>query len=83
MTSHLYRADVLQMSVWSEIEPLPTGMPIVQIGLRDGEMGKNYPSEIALRSDVGVTLRVLVPMLQDKIDAKGHSRCRTSRVDRT
>ena len=64
-------ADVLQMSVWSEIEPLPTGMPIVQIGLRDWEMGKNYPSEIALRSDVGVTLRVLVPMLQDKIDAKG------------
>ena len=64
-------ADVLQMSVWSVIEPLPTGMPIVQIGLRDWEMGKNYPSEVALRSDVGVTLRVLVPMLQDKIDAKG------------
>ena len=63
-------ADVLQMSVWSEIEPLPTGMPIVQIGLRDWEMGKNYPSEIALRSDVGATLRVLVPMLQVKIDAK-------------
>jgi len=60
-------ADVLQMSVWSEIEPLPSGMPIVQIGLRDWEMGKNYPAEIALRSDVGTTLRALVPILQDQM----------------
>jgi benzoylformate decarboxylase len=60
-------ADVLQMSVWSEVEPLPNGMPIVQIGLRDWEMGKNYPAEIALRSDVGTTLRALVPIVQDQM----------------
>ena len=27
-------ADVLRMSVWAPVEPLPEGMPIVQIGQR-------------------------------------------------
>ena len=35
-------ADPVRMSVWSEVEPLPDGMAIVQIGLVDWEMGKNY-----------------------------------------
>jgi benzoylformate decarboxylase len=58
-------ADVLQMSVWSETDPLPPELPIVQIGLRDWEMGKNYPSEIALRSDVKETLQKLIPRLRE------------------
>ena len=56
-------ADVLCMSVWSDIEPMPEGLPLVQIGLADWEMGKNYPAEIALRADVGETLRALLPVL--------------------
>ena len=57
-------ADVLRMSVWSEVDPLPPNLPIVQIGLLDWEMGKNYPAEIALRADVGETLRALIPLLE-------------------
>ena len=49
-------ADVLRMSVWSEVEPLPTGMPIIQIGLNDWEMGKNFPTELAIRANVKETL---------------------------
>ena len=56
-------ADVLCMSVWSDIDPMPEGLPLVQIGLADREMGKNYPAEIALRADVGETLRALLPVL--------------------
>ena len=59
-------ADVLRMSVWSETDPLPDNMPVVQIGQRDWEMGKNYPAEIALRADVEETLRALIPELQRK-----------------
>jgi benzoylformate decarboxylase len=59
-------ADVLRMSVWSEIDPLPNGMAIVQIGLEDWEMGKNYAAEIALRGDVRETLAALVPVLKEK-----------------
>ena len=57
-------ADVLTMSVMSEVEPLPTGMRVVQIGLRDWEMGKNFPAELAVRSDVKETLAALMPLLK-------------------
>ena len=59
-------SDVLRMSVASDVEPLPPNVPVIQIGLLDWEMGKNYPAEIALRSDVAETLRALVPMLEAK-----------------
>jgi benzoylformate decarboxylase len=59
-------ADVLRMSVWNEVDPLPTGLAVVQIGQRDWEMGKNYPTEQALRADVGETLRALIPVLRAK-----------------
>ena len=55
--------EILQMSVYSETDPLPSELDILQIGLRDWEMGKNYPAKIALRHDVGETLRALIPRL--------------------
>ncbi len=63
-------ADVLQMSVWSETDPLPPDLPIIQIGLRDWEMGKNYPAEMALRSDVKETLQKLIPQLRELQNTK-------------
>jgi benzoylformate decarboxylase len=57
-------SDVLQMSVWSEVEPLPETTKVAMIGLRDWEMGKNFPAEIALRANVKETLRALVPILK-------------------
>jgi benzoylformate decarboxylase len=57
-------ADVLKMSVWSETEPLPETTKVAMIGLRDWEMGKNFPAEIALRADVKETLKALVPLLK-------------------
>jgi len=52
-------ADVLRMSVFSEIDPLPKSTAVVQIGLRDWEMGKNYAADLAIRSDVKHTLQDL------------------------
>lgn len=59
-------ADVLRMSVYSPVDPLPEGMPVVQLGLRDWEMGKNYPAELAVRCDIRETLRVLSPLIEEK-----------------
>jgi benzoylformate decarboxylase len=59
-------ADVLRMSVFSTVDPLPRDLRIMQIGLLDWEMGKNYPTETAVRADVKETLRVLNTVLQDK-----------------
>ena len=57
-------SDVLQMSVWSEVEALPETTKVAMIGLRDWEMGKNFPAEIALRANVKETLKALVPVLK-------------------
>jgi benzoylformate decarboxylase len=59
-------ADPLRRSVHSEVEPLPDGMPIVQIGLVEWDLAKNYAAEIALKADVKETLRVLVGALESK-----------------
>ena len=56
-------ADVLRMSVFSEVDPLPESMSVIQVGLRDWEMGKNYPTELAIRADVKTTLQSLVPVV--------------------
>ena len=57
-------ADPLRMSVHSEVDPLPEGMPILQVGLVDWDLAKNYGAEIALKADVRETLRVLIPALK-------------------
>ena len=59
-------ADVLRMSVWSEVDPMPADMKVIQIGLVDWEMGKNYAAEQAIGADVRETLRALTPMLKAK-----------------
>ena len=71
-------SDVLRMSVFSETDPLPDGMALVQVGLRDWEMGKNYPAEIALRADVKETLAALAGVIGRKRGADGAARAEAS-----
>ena len=59
-------ADVLRMSVWDAVDPMPAELPIVQIGLNDWEIGKNYATEIAIGSDVRETLKALTPVLKER-----------------
>jgi benzoylformate decarboxylase len=59
-------ADPIRMSVWSEVEPMPPGLTMVQIGLNDWDLAKNYAAEMAVRADVRETLRALTPVLVKK-----------------
>jgi benzoylformate decarboxylase len=59
-------SDPIRMSVWSEVEPMPPGLAMVQIGLNDWDLAKNYPAEMAVRADVRETLRALTPLLIKK-----------------
>lgn len=59
--------DPLTMSVYSPIDPLPDGMKIVQIGLNEWDIAKNYPVEIAALGDVKTTL----PALADRLTKIG------------
>jgi benzoylformate decarboxylase len=65
------------MSVYSEIDPLPAGLPMVQVGLVDWDLAKNYPAEIALKADVRETLRALIPALKAAGGATLESRARS------
>jgi benzoylformate decarboxylase len=70
-------SDPLRMSVYSEVDPLPAGLPMVQIGLVDWDLAKNYSAEIALKADVRETLRVLIPALKAAGGAALDSRARS------
>ena len=57
-------ADLLRMSPYSAVNPLPDSLPVVHLTERDWELGKNYHTELAIRADVKETLRALLPVLR-------------------
>ena len=59
-------ADLLRMSVYSPVEPLPPELKVIHISERAHELGKNYRTDVAVQADVKQTLRALLPLL--KID---------------
>ena len=74
-------ADPLRMSVHSEVDPLPEGLPIVQVGLVEWDLAKNYGAEIALKADVKETLKALVPALKAAGGLALDARARQSLAD--
>ncbi|NQW00894.1 MAG: thiamine pyrophosphate-binding protein [Rhodospirillales bacterium] len=76
-------ADPLRMSVWSEISPLPAHMKIIHMGLNDWDMGKNYPAELAIRSDLKSTLDALLPVLRERGGAALTDRAKSRRAGYT
>ncbi len=57
-------ADLLRMSVYSPLDPVPEGLPVVHVSERDWELGKNHPVELALCANVKETLRALLPLVR-------------------
>jgi len=57
-------SDELRMSVYSEIDAMPPGVRLIQIGERGWELAKNYPAEIAVQANVKETARALTSALQ-------------------
>ncbi len=56
--------DMLRMSAYSEVDPMPAGLKVIHISEREWELGKNYPTDYAVRAGVRQTLRELVPQLR-------------------
>jgi benzoylformate decarboxylase len=57
-------SDPVRMSVYSEIDPLPAGIAIVQVGLADWDIAKNFAVETGIKADVAETLEALIPALR-------------------
>ncbi len=73
-------SDVLKMSVYSKVDPLPPGTRVIQISQRDWELGKNYATEMAVRSDIRETLKVLTPRLKE-LGAEAAAQTAKERLD--
>jgi benzoylformate decarboxylase len=58
-------ADLLRMSVYSPVEPLPEGLPVIHVSERAHELGKNYRTDLAVHANVKETLKALLPLLRD------------------
>lgn len=57
-------ADLLRMSAYSNVDPMPEGLRVLHISERDRELGKNYSSDIAIRGGVKATLECILPSLE-------------------
>lgn len=58
-------ADLLRMSVYSPVEPLPPELAVIHVSERPAELGKNYRTDLAVQADVKETLRALLPVLKN------------------
>ena len=62
-------ADLLRMSVYSPVEPLPEHVAVVHLSERPWELGKNYRTDLAIAANLRETLTVLLPALKAAGDA--------------
>jgi benzoylformate decarboxylase len=61
-------AELLPMSLPSEIDPIPPGLTIIHLHLDPWEIGKNYPARIAMLGDPKETLPDLERALIEKMN---------------
>ena len=62
-------ADLLRMSVYSPVEPLPENLPVIHISERSAELGKNYRTDLAIQADVKETLKVLLKTIRERVSS--------------
>lgn len=74
--------DLLRMSAFSETDPLPANLKVLHISERDWELGKNYPTHLAVRAGVKETLTNLLPQVAaaQTPEAKADARTRLGRL---
>lgn len=58
-------ADLLRMSAYSPVVPLPPDLPVIHITDRHWELGKTYSAEFAICADVKETASALLQQLED------------------
>jgi len=59
--------ELVTMSLPSELDPLPPGIKIIHLHQDPWEIGKNYPTQVAMIGDARETLLELAKILAEKI----------------
>ena len=75
-------ADLLTMSLPSDVDPMPPGVEIIHLHMDPWEIGKNYPAKIALACDPKETLPEVEKALDKKLSPaqREQARLRQARV---
>jgi benzoylformate decarboxylase len=69
--------DLFTMSLPSEVDPMPPGLPIVHIDTDPWELGKNYPADVAILGDPKATLQDLLLAIEARMSAAQRAAARS------
>jgi benzoylformate decarboxylase len=69
-------ADLLTMSLPSDLDPMPEELAIVHLDIDPWELGKNYPTRVAILGDPKATLPDLAAALEVRLTAEQRGRAR-------
>src|SRR5579871_6686481 len=71
-------ADLFTLSLPSNVDPMPPGMPLIHLDTDPWEIGKNYPTNAAILGDPKSTLPELSAMVRERMTsaARGEARAR-------
>jgi benzoylformate decarboxylase len=64
--------DLFTLSLPSDTDPMPPGLDIVHLDVDPWEIGKNYPTAVAIQGDPRATLPDLADALRSELGAGGH-----------
>jgi len=59
--------DIFTLSLPSDVEPMPEGLPLIHLDLDPWEIGKNYPAKVAIHGDPKATLPDLAEALRRRL----------------
>jgi len=64
--------DVFMLSLPSEVDPMPPGLPVIHLDPDPWELGKNYPAAVAIAGDPKATLADLAAALRRRFNGGRH-----------
>ena len=59
--------DLFTLSLPSDVEPMPEGLPLIHMDVDPWEIGKNYPAQVAIAGDPKATLPDLAEALRRRL----------------
>jgi benzoylformate decarboxylase len=73
-------ADLLTMSLPSDVEPVPPGLPIIHLDVDPWQLGKNYPAAVAILADPKAALPELTEAVAGAMSATAKSGAERRRI---
>ncbi len=70
-------AELITMSLPSDLDPLPPGLPIIHLHPDPWEVGKNYPAKVAMAADPKETLPEIAQALAERMTPEKKEKART------